>query len=149
MTSQGTMMVWPDHGRACLRPRDPLPGVQGPQAVLNIKLLCLFSVSSLPGILAELTVNRIKTVILSFFLSFFSFLFFSFLFFSFLFFLSSFLSFFLSFCYFLLDIFFIYISNVIPFPSFPSKYPLFPSLSPCSPIHLLPFLVLAFPYIEA
>jgi hypothetical protein len=50
---------------------------------------------------------------------------------------------------FLLDIFFIYISNVIPFPSFPSKNFLSPSLSPCSPTHLLPFLVLAFPYTGA
>jgi hypothetical protein len=36
-----------------------------------------------------------------------------------------------------LDIFFIYISNVIPFPSFPSENPLFPPLSPCSPTHPL------------
>jgi hypothetical protein len=41
---------------------------------------------------------------------------------------------------FLLDIFFIYISNVIPFPGFPSKkHPLLiPSPSPCSPTHALP-----------
>jgi hypothetical protein len=39
---------------------------------------------------------------------------------------------------FLLDIFFIYISNVIPFPSFPSKIPLSPSpVSPCSSTHSL------------
>jgi hypothetical protein len=50
---------------------------------------------------------------------------------------------------FLLDIFFIYISNVIPFPSFHSKNPLSSLPSPCSPTHLLPFLVLAFPYIGA
>jgi hypothetical protein len=47
---------------------------------------------------------------------------------------------------FLLDIFFIYISNFIPFPSIPSENPLSPPLSPCSPTHPLPFLVLAFPY---
>ena len=47
---------------------------------------------------------------------------------------------------FLLDIFFIYISNVIPFPSFPSKNPLSTPLSPCSPTYLFPFLILAFPY---
>jgi hypothetical protein len=39
---------------------------------------------------------------------------------------------------FLLDIFFIYISNVIPFPSFPSKIPLCPAPSPCSPTNPLP-----------
>jgi hypothetical protein len=49
--------------------------------------------------------------------------------------------------YFLLDILFIYISNIIPFPSFPSKNPLSPPLSPCSPTHPLPFLVLAFPWV--
>jgi hypothetical protein len=36
-----------------------------------------------------------------------------------------------------LDISFIYISNVIPFPSFPSENPLSSSLSPCSPAHPL------------
>ena len=51
--------------------------------------------------------------------------------------------------YFLLDIFFIYISNVIPFTSFPSKIPLSPPASLCSPTHTLPFLVLAFPYTTA
>ena len=40
--------------------------------------------------------------------------------------------------YFLLDIFFIYISNVIPFPSFPSKIPYLLPLSHCSPTHPLP-----------
>jgi hypothetical protein len=39
---------------------------------------------------------------------------------------------------FLLDIFFIYISNFIPFPSFPSKNPLFYPPSSCSPFHPLP-----------
>jgi hypothetical protein len=39
--------------------------------------------------------------------------------------------------FFPLDIFFIYISNVIPFLSFPSEDPLFPSPSPCSPTHPL------------
>jgi hypothetical protein len=38
---------------------------------------------------------------------------------------------------FLLDIFFIYISNVIPFPSFPSENPLPPPPSPCSATHSL------------
>jgi hypothetical protein len=38
---------------------------------------------------------------------------------------------------FLLDIFFIYISNIIPFPSFPYVNPLFPPSSPCSPTHPL------------
>jgi hypothetical protein len=38
---------------------------------------------------------------------------------------------------FLLDIFFIYISNVIPFPSFPSENLLLPPSSPCSPTHTL------------
>jgi hypothetical protein len=33
---------------------------------------------------------------------------------------------------FLMNVFFIYISNVIPFLSFPLKNPLFPPLSPCS-----------------
>jgi hypothetical protein len=42
---------------------------------------------------------------------------------------------------FVLDIF-IYISNVIPFPSFPSENPLSPPPSPC-------FLALAFPYTGA
>jgi hypothetical protein len=37
--------------------------------------------------------------------------------------------------FFLLDIFFIYISNVIPFPNFPSENPLPPPS--CSPIHPL------------
>jgi hypothetical protein len=50
---------------------------------------------------------------------------------------------------FFLDIFFIDISNVIPFPSFPSKNPLSSPLSPCSPTHPLPFLVLAFSYTGA
>jgi hypothetical protein len=50
---------------------------------------------------------------------------------------------------FLLDTFFIYISNAIPFPSFPSENPLSPPPSPCSPTHPLPFLVLAFPYTGA
>ena len=50
---------------------------------------------------------------------------------------------------FLLDIFFIYISNVIPFPRFPSKNPLSPPPSPCFPTHPLPFLILAFPYTGA
>jgi hypothetical protein len=45
----------------------------------------------------------------------------------------------------LLDIFFIYISNVIPFPSFPSQNPL-PPPPTCSP---LPFLILSFPYTGA
>jgi F0F1-type ATP synthase membrane subunit a len=50
---------------------------------------------------------------------------------------------------FLLDIFFIYISNVIPFPSFPSKNPLSSPLSPThKPTHSC-FLALAFPYTEA
>jgi hypothetical protein len=35
---------------------------------------------------------------------------------------------------FLLDIFFIYISNVIPFPGFPSENPLHPSRAPNPPI---------------
>jgi hypothetical protein len=48
-----------------------------------------------------------------------------------------------------LDIFFIYISNVIPFPNFPSENPLSPPHSPCLPTHPLPFLVLAFPYTGA
>jgi hypothetical protein len=50
---------------------------------------------------------------------------------------------------FLLDIFFIYISNAIPFASFPSENPLSPPLSPCSLTLPLPFLVLAFPYTGA
>jgi hypothetical protein len=44
----------------------------------------------------------------------------------------------------LLDIFIINISNVIPFPSLPSKI-LYPPL-PCFLTHALPFLVQAFPY---
>jgi hypothetical protein len=45
---------------------------------------------------------------------------------------------------FLLDIFFIYISNVIPFPSFPSKNLLSSPPSACSPTHplLLPVKLL-------
>jgi hypothetical protein len=39
--------------------------------------------------------------------------------------------------FFLLNIFFIYISNVIPFPSFPSENPLSPSPFPYSPTHPL------------
>jgi hypothetical protein len=39
---------------------------------------------------------------------------------------------------FLLDIFFIYISNAIPFPSFPSENPLSPPPSTCSPIYPIP-----------
>jgi hypothetical protein len=39
---------------------------------------------------------------------------------------------------FLLDIFFVYISNVIPFPGFPSKNPLSHPPTPCSPTHPLP-----------
>jgi hypothetical protein len=43
------------------------------------------------------------------------------------------------FCLFLkLVIFFIYISNVIPFPGFPSENPLSHPFSPCSPIHQHP-----------
>jgi hypothetical protein len=49
--------------------------------------------------------------------------------------------------FFLLDIFFIYISNVIPFPGFPSKNPLSPPLLN-QPTHSR-FLVLAFPYTGA
>jgi hypothetical protein len=45
--------------------------------------------------------------------------------------------------------FFIYISNVVPFPSFPSENPLSPPPSPCSPIHPLLLLALAFPYTGA
>jgi hypothetical protein len=57
-----------------------------------------------------------------------------------------FLSFFL-FLKFWLDIFFIYISNVIPFPSFPSKNPV---SSPPAPQHTHShFLALAFPYTGA
>jgi hypothetical protein len=42
---------------------------------------------------------------------------------------------------FLLDIFFIYISNIIPFPGFPSENPLSLPFSPCSPTYspLLPW----------
>jgi hypothetical protein len=39
---------------------------------------------------------------------------------------------------FLLDVFFIYISNVIPFPGFPSENPLSHPPSPCSPTYPLP-----------
>jgi hypothetical protein len=45
--------------------------------------------------------------------------------------------FFILFFLFILDIFFIYISNVIPFPGFPSKNPLSHSSSPSSPTHPL------------
>jgi hypothetical protein len=38
---------------------------------------------------------------------------------------------------FLLDVFFIYISNVIPFPGFPSENTISPPTSPCSPTHPL------------
>jgi hypothetical protein len=38
--------------------------------------------------------------------------------------------------FFFIRFFFIYISNVIPFPSFPSENPL-PHFSPCSPTHPL------------
>jgi hypothetical protein len=49
----------------------------------------------------------------------------------------------------LLDIFFIYISNVIPFPVFPSENPLSPPPPPThQPSHSC-FLALAFPYIGA
>ena len=51
--------------------------------------------------------------------------------------------------FFILDIFFINISNVIPFPSFPSENPLSPPFSPCTPNYPLPFLALAFPYTGA
>jgi hypothetical protein len=47
----------------------------------------------------------------------------------------------------ILDIFFYYISNVTPFPSFPSKNPLSPT--PCSLTYPLPFPVLAFSYTGA
>jgi hypothetical protein len=40
--------------------------------------------------------------------------------------------------YFLLNIFFIYISNVIPFPSFPSENPLSSLPSPCFLAYPLP-----------
>ena len=40
---------------------------------------------------------------------------------------------------FLFDIFFTYISNVKPFPSFPSEDPHFPTPNPCSPTY--PFLL--------
>jgi hypothetical protein len=42
------------------------------------------------------------------------------------------------FCFVFLDIFFIYISNVIPFPSFPSENPLSSQPSPCFPTHPVP-----------
>jgi hypothetical protein len=45
--------------------------------------------------------------------------------------------------------YFIYISNVIPFPSFPSENPLSTPHSLCSPSHPLPYLVLEFPYTGA
>jgi hypothetical protein len=48
--------------------------------------------------------------------------------------------------FFSLDIFFIYISNVIPFPSFPFENPLSPPPFPYSPSHPFPFPVLAFSY---
>ena len=47
--------------------------------------------------------------------------------------------------YFLLDIFFIYISNVIPFPGFPSENPLSPPVSSAHQ-HTLLFLVLGIPF---
>ena len=50
------------------------------------------------------------------------------------------------FLYFFKYIFFIYISNVIPFPSFPSENPLSSPPSPCSLTYQLPFLILALPY---
>jgi hypothetical protein len=53
------------------------------------------------------------------------------------------------FIYILLNIFFIYISNVIPFPGFPSENPLCSLLSPCSKPILSLFLTLAFPYTGA
>ena len=52
-----------------------------------------------------------------------------------------------NFLYFLLDIFFIYISNVIPFSSFPSENPLSPPPAP-QPTHSH-FRALAFPYTGA
>ena len=53
----------------------------------------------------------------------------------------------LRFPFLLLDTFFIYISNVIPFPGFPSKKPLYPLSPPLghNPTHSC-FLALAFPY---
>jgi hypothetical protein len=45
--------------------------------------------------------------------------------------------------------FFIYISNIIPFPGFPSENSLSPLPSPCSLTLSLPFLVLIFPYTGA
>jgi hypothetical protein len=54
---------------------------------------------------------------------------------------------FFSFSFFLLDIFFIYVSNVIPFPSFPSENSLSPPPS-SQPTHSC-FLALAFPYTGA
>jgi hypothetical protein len=51
---------------------------------------------------------------------------------------------------FLLDIFFYYISNVIPFPSFPSENSLSPCPPPpCSPTHPLLHPGPGFPYTEA
>ena len=47
--------------------------------------------------------------------------------------------------FFLLDIFFIYISNVIPFPGFPSENPLSPPVSSAHQ-HTLLFLVLGIPF---
>ena len=54
---------------------------------------------------------------------------------------------FFSLSFFLLDIFFIYISNIIPFSSFPSKNPLSSPPAP-QPTHSH-FLALAFPYTGA
>jgi hypothetical protein len=54
-----------------------------------------------------------------------------------------------TFLFILLGIFFIYISNVIPFPSFPSDKTLFPPSPPAhQPTHSW-LLALAFPYTEA
>ena len=47
--------------------------------------------------------------------------------------------------FFKLDISFIYISNIIPFPGFPSENPLFPPTSPCYPTHPLPLPVPGIP----
>ena len=49
----------------------------------------------------------------------------------------------------LLDIFFIYISNVIPFPSFPSENPLSSPSPPAPQPTYSYFLALAFPYTGA